>query len=63
MIANNGAVAYVTRCNPVEVLPRVSNNCTEEPRHLERHQLLRGPDQLCDQVSGLPHQVQRHRPT
>jgi hypothetical protein len=23
-------VAYVTRCNPVEVLPRVSSNCTKE---------------------------------
>jgi hypothetical protein len=30
VIVKNGAVAYVTRCNPVEVLPRVSNNCTEE---------------------------------
>jgi hypothetical protein len=30
VITKNGAVAYVTRCNPVEVLPRVSNNCTEE---------------------------------
>jgi hypothetical protein len=30
VIAKNGAVAYVTRCNPVEVLPRVSNNCMEE---------------------------------
>jgi hypothetical protein len=30
VIAKNGAVTYVTRCNPVEVLPRVSNNCTEE---------------------------------
>ncbi len=29
VIAKNGAVAFVTRCNPVEVLPRVSNNCTE----------------------------------
>ncbi len=30
MISKSGAVAYVTRCNPVEVLPRVSGNCTEE---------------------------------
>ena len=29
-IAKSGAVAYVTRCQPVEVLPRVSSNCTEE---------------------------------
>ena len=29
-IATSGAVAYVTQCNPVEVLPRVSGNCTEE---------------------------------
>jgi hypothetical protein len=30
VITKSGAVAYVTRCNPVEVLPRVSNNCMEE---------------------------------
>jgi hypothetical protein len=30
VISKSGAVAYVTRCNPVEVLPRVSGNCTEE---------------------------------
>jgi hypothetical protein len=30
VITKSGAVAYVTRCNPVEVLPRVSNNCTEK---------------------------------
>ncbi len=30
MITKSRAVAYVTRCNPVEVLPRVSSNCTEE---------------------------------
>ncbi len=30
VITKSGDVAYVTRCNPVEVLPRVSNNCTEE---------------------------------
>jgi hypothetical protein len=30
VISKSGAVAYVTRCNPVEVLPRVSSNCTEE---------------------------------
>ncbi len=29
-IATSGAVAYVTRCNPVEVIPRTSSNCTEE---------------------------------
>ncbi len=29
-IAKSGAVAYVTRCNPVEVLPRISDICTEE---------------------------------
>ena len=29
-IAKSGAVAYVTRCQPVEVLPRMSGNCTEE---------------------------------
>ena len=29
-VATSGAVAYVTRCNPVEVMPRVSGNCTEE---------------------------------
>jgi hypothetical protein len=63
VIAKNGAVAYVTRCNPVEVLPRVSNNCRGDPRHLEWHQPLRGLHQLRDQVSSLPHQVQRHRPT
>ncbi len=28
MIPTSGAVAYVTRCNPVEVLLRVSLNCT-----------------------------------
>ncbi len=31
-IATSGAVAYVTRCNPVEVIPRTSSNCTEEIR-------------------------------
>jgi hypothetical protein len=30
VITKSGAVAYVTRCIPVEVLPRVSNNCTEK---------------------------------
>ncbi len=30
MITKSRAVVYVTRCNPVEVLPRVSSNCTEE---------------------------------
>ncbi len=30
VIAKSGAVAYMTRCNPVEVLPRISGNCTEE---------------------------------
>jgi hypothetical protein len=30
VIAKNRAVAYVTRCNPVQVLPRVSSNCMEE---------------------------------
>jgi len=30
IIAKSGAVAYVTRCRPVEVLPRMSSNCTEE---------------------------------
>jgi hypothetical protein len=29
-ITESGAVVYVTRCNPVEVLPRVGLNCTEE---------------------------------
>jgi hypothetical protein len=30
VITKSGAVAYVTRCNLVEVLPQVSNNRTEE---------------------------------
>jgi hypothetical protein len=30
MIAKTGSLAYVTRCNPVEVLPWISSNCTEE---------------------------------
>jgi hypothetical protein len=30
MIARIGSMAYVMRCNPVEVLPRISGNCTEE---------------------------------
>jgi hypothetical protein len=30
VITKSRAVAYVTRCNPVKVLPRVSNHCTEE---------------------------------
>jgi hypothetical protein len=30
VITKSRAVVYVTRCNPVEVLPMVSNNCTEE---------------------------------
>jgi hypothetical protein len=30
VISKSGTVAYVTRCNTVEVLPRVSSNCTEE---------------------------------
>jgi hypothetical protein len=30
MIVKSGSVAYVTRCNMVEVLPRISNNCREE---------------------------------
>jgi hypothetical protein len=30
VISKSKAVAYVTRCNPVEVLPRVSSNCMEE---------------------------------
>ncbi len=30
VISKSGAVDYMTRCNPVEVLPRVSSNCTEE---------------------------------
>ncbi len=30
VITKNGAVVYVTRCNPVEVLPNISLNCTEE---------------------------------
>jgi hypothetical protein len=30
VIGKSVAVAYVTRCNPVEVLPRVSSNCMEE---------------------------------
>ena len=32
VIAKSGYVAYVTRCNPVEVLPRISNNCTRRYR-------------------------------
>jgi hypothetical protein len=30
VITKCGAVSYVTRCNPMEVLPRLSSNCTEE---------------------------------
>jgi hypothetical protein len=30
VITKSGAVVYVTRCNLVEVLPRVRRNCTEE---------------------------------
>jgi hypothetical protein len=30
VIAKSGSVAYMTRFNPVEVLPRISGNCTEE---------------------------------
>jgi hypothetical protein len=30
VITKSGVMTYVTRCNPVEVLPRVSSNCTEE---------------------------------
>jgi hypothetical protein len=30
IIAKSGAVAFVTRCNPVEVVPRAASNCTEE---------------------------------
>jgi hypothetical protein len=30
VITKSGAVTYVTRCNPVEVLPRVSSDYTEE---------------------------------
>jgi hypothetical protein len=30
VITKTRAVAYVTICNPMEVLPRVSPNCTEE---------------------------------
>jgi hypothetical protein len=33
------------------------------PLHMEQHlPLLRGPHQLCDQVSGLTLQVQQHFP-
>ncbi len=30
IITKSRAVAYVTWCNPMEVVPRVSPNCTEE---------------------------------
>ncbi len=30
VITKSRAVAYMTRCNPMEVLPRGSSNCTEE---------------------------------
>jgi hypothetical protein len=42
-----GGAVYVTKCCPVEVVPRTHPNCTEEiPVTFKRHRRLRGPHQL-----------------
>jgi hypothetical protein len=62
VITKSRDVSYMMRCNPVEVLPRVSSNCTEEIPVTWNNTSFRGPNQLHDQVSCLAHQVQRHHP-
>ncbi len=56
-----GGAVYVTKCSPVEVVPRIHANCMEEIP-VKRHQRLRGPHQLRDQEHGVLHTLQRCRP-
>jgi hypothetical protein len=55
-----GGAVYVTRCSPVEVIPRSHRNCTEEiPVTVNVH----GPDQLRDHERRIAHTLQRCGPT
>ncbi len=55
-----GGAVYVTRCSPVEVIPRSHRNCTEEiPVTGQRDGRFRGPDQLRDQERWIAHTLQR----
>jgi hypothetical protein len=54
-----GGAVYVTRCSPVEVVPRTHPNCTEEiPVAINGTGCLPGPYQLCDQECRFAHTLQ-----
>jgi hypothetical protein len=58
-LTKSGAVAYVMRCNPVEVLPRVSNNCTEEiPVTWNGTSLYGDPISYVIKSAASPHKMQ-----
>jgi hypothetical protein len=44
-----GGAVYLTRCAPMEVVPRSNKNCTEETA--ERDKDIHGPHQLPDNIS------------
>jgi hypothetical protein len=55
VITKSGAVAYVTWCNPVEVLPRVSLNCTKEiPKTWNNTSLFVDPISYIIKSAALP---------
>jgi hypothetical protein len=58
-----GGAVYVTRCSPVEVVPRSHRNCTEETCNGQRDGRVCGSDQLRDQERRIAHTLQRCGPT